>query len=31
MKGHTLYEKELYVDWAFKKNPKKNVRKSKKD
>jgi len=31
MNGFVLYEKELSVDWAFKKPPKKNARKSKKD
>lgn len=31
MNGYSLYEKELFVDWAFKKPPKKTIRKSKKD
>ena len=31
MNGYSLYEKEICVDWAFKKPPKKNSRKSKKD
>ena len=31
MNGFTLYDKELCVDWAFKKPIKKTNRKSKKD